>query len=55
MKAKERERLGLEGGGDDNGVAEEEDEGEFSYDNGTVVTFTRSCSCLSSCGMHILL
>jgi len=46
-KARERERLGLEGGGDDNGVVEEEEKGEFGYNDGVVVTFTRSCSCLS--------
>jgi len=35
-KARERERSGLEGGGEDNGVVEEEEEGELSYDNAAV-------------------
>ena len=52
-KARERERLGLEGGGYDNGVVKEEEKGEFGYDDGAVVIFTRLCSCLSSCGKRI--
>ena len=54
-KAREREWSGLEGGGDNNGVVEEEVEGEFGYEDVAVVTFTRSYSCFSSCGMRISL
>ena len=52
-KAMERERLGLEGGGDDNGVVKEEEEGGLGYNDGAVVTFKRLCSCLNSYRMRI--